>query len=409
MKRTHAQAAEDTTTIAVRRAEHGPDLVRMSREAVDRASTLKNMLEDSGSDYLIMPAAGGTDEGVRLVAAICEVDDGSTYPTDGIAIGTLVEGIAAANFMDAGGALQCLASALFGHMVGQDTGALRTMLGAIDDLKEKEGNASARDEPLFEPEHDDNIASSQPEAAASSANAALAPPVLGRSMSFALGSDDAIEAALKYAPVLVLSLLKDVSLAWRQWARRALCSRACATNGAGLATPARREDITDLNVEFLIGAGRSCDVVVAARLLPNLARLHGYGYVVDVAAVRGADLGNEEEEEEEEEEEDDEEEEQDDEAALVKLGGAALRTCITPAEGTVPRALLVAVVASLAQGTLADVPVQMLREESTGAELHLAHVGIDRLGAELLAMLLEKNQTLLRLTYVAARCFPKCQ
>ena len=91
MKRTHAQAAEDTTTIAVRRAEHGPDLVRMSREAVDRASTLKNMLEDSGSDYLIVPAAGGTDEGVRLVAAICEAGDGSTYPTDGIETGALVE------------------------------------------------------------------------------------------------------------------------------------------------------------------------------------------------------------------------------------------------------------------------------------------------------------------------------
>ena len=434
----------------------------MSREAVDRASTLKNMLEDSSSDYLIMPAAGGTDEGVRLVAAICEAGDGSTYPTDDIKTGALVEGIAAANYMDAGGALQCLASALFGHMDGQDTGALRALLGAIDDLKQETENASARDEPLFEPEHDDNItssqpeaaassanaalappalaaanfmdagnalrclasalfgymvgqvmsalramlraiddntASSQPEAAASSANAALAPPVLGRSMSFALGSDDAIEAALKYAPVSMLCMLKDVSLAWRQRARHALCSRACAMNGTGPTTPARREDITDLNVEFLIGAGRSCDVVAAARLLPGLARLHGYGYVVDVAAVRGAELrggqvsGSL----------------YDDEAVLVMLGGAALRTCITPAEGTVPRALLVAIIASLARGTVARVPVQMLREESTGAELDLRNKAIDWLGAALLALLLEKNQTLLELEYVAARCFPKCQ
>ena len=94
---------------------------------------------------------------------------------------------------------------------------------------------------------------------------------------------------------------------------------------------------------------------------------------------------------------------------MVKLGGATLRTSITPTEGTVPRALLVAVVASLAQGTVANVPVQDLREESTGAELDLKREGIDWLGAEVLALLLEKNQTLLRLTYVAERCFPKCQ
>ena len=133
MKRTHAQAVEDTTTIAVRRTEHGPDVMLMSREAVDRAATLKNMLEDSGSDYLIVSAAGGTDEGVRLVAAICEAGDGSTYPTDGIETGALVEGIVAANFMDAGGAFQCLASALFVHMVGHHTleHKQRAMLTAV--------------------------------------------------------------------------------------------------------------------------------------------------------------------------------------------------------------------------------------------------------------------------------------
>ena len=46
MKRTHAGAAEDTAKIAVRCAAHGPDLVNMSREAVDRATTFKNMTDE---------------------------------------------------------------------------------------------------------------------------------------------------------------------------------------------------------------------------------------------------------------------------------------------------------------------------------------------------------------------------
>ena len=48
----------------------------------------------------------------------------------------------------------------------------------------------------------------------------------------------------------------------------------------------RLDEITDLDVEQLIEAGRPRDAALAGRMLPGLARLHGYGFVVDVAAVR---------------------------------------------------------------------------------------------------------------------------
>ena len=54
----------------------------------------------------------------------------------------------------------------------------------------------------------------------------------------------------------------------------------------GQPAPALLELITDLDVELLDDAGRSWEVAAAGNLLPGLARLHGYGFVVDVAAVR---------------------------------------------------------------------------------------------------------------------------
>ena len=50
------------------------------------------------------------------------------------------------------------------------------------------------------------------------------------------------------------------------------------------------DSITDLDVECLNEAGRPWEVVVAGRQLAQLARLHGWGFVVDVQAVRQANL-----------------------------------------------------------------------------------------------------------------------
>ena len=59
------------------------------------------------------------------------------------------------------------------------------------------------------------------------------------------------------------------------------------------------DSITDLDVECLNEAGRPWEVVVAGRQLPQLARLHGCGFVVDVQAVREADPRAQEDDDEE--------------------------------------------------------------------------------------------------------------
>ena len=117
-----------------------------------------------------------------------------------------------------------------------------------------------------------------------------------------------------------LCRLKAVGVAWCARARRELCNRLCRRKGR--LEPADFASITDLDVERLQEAGRPWEAVVAGLQLPQLARLHGFGFVVDVQAVREANLGAEEE--------DDDDDEGDDEgdADDAPLGGAAPRSYI---------------------------------------------------------------------------------
>ena len=92
--------------------------------------------------------------------------------------------------------------------------------------------------------------------------------------------------------------------------------------------------------------------------LPQLARLHGFGFVVDVQAVRVANLGAEEDDDDD----DDGDEDSDDDGDDAPFGGAALRSCIE-GEGEPPNELLLAAVACAAPGTVRGVPVQELRED----------------------------------------------
>ena len=131
-------------------------------------------------------------------------------------------------------------------------------------------------------------------------------------------------------------------------------------------------------MECLIEAGRPWEVVVAGRQLPQLARLHGYGFVVDVPAVREADL--------EEEDED------------APLGGDTLRSCIQ-GEGDPPDELLLAAVACAASGTVRGVPVQQLREDDAIEELDLAHSGLGVTAARLLGLMLPAATSLRSLEY----------
>ena len=113
-----------------------------------------------------------------------------------------------------------------------------------------------------------------------------------------------------------------MSTAWCTHARRELCSRLCRYEGAS---------ITDVDVECLNDAGRPWEVVIAGRQLPQLARLRGFGFVVDVQAVREADLSARPNEYD------------------APLGGETLLSCIQ-GEGDPPDELLLAAVACAASG-----------------------------------------------------------
>ena len=156
-------------------------------------------------------------------------------------------------------------------------------------------------------------------------------------------------------------------------------------------------NITDVNVECLNEAGRLWEVVIAGRQLPQLARLRGFGFVVNLEEVRNADLGAEEENDE-----DDDGAAEDDNAPL---GGVALRSCIQ-GEGEPPHELLLAAVACAARGTVRGVPVQQLQEDDAVGSLNLDHSGLDSPGlsvisAELLGLMLPATTSVRTLRCVA--------
>ena len=188
-----------------------------------------------------------------------------------------------------------------------------------------------------------------------------------------LAAQDVLEAVLQEVDAAALCQLKAVSAAWCAHARRELCTRLCRYEGAS---------ITDLDVESLNDTGRPWEVVVAGRQLPQLARLRGFGFVVDVQAVREAGLGAEEDDDDEEE--DDHDEEGDDDGPL---GGVALRSCIQ-GMGDPPRELLLAAVACAASGRVRGVPVQELRENDAIGSLDLDDSGLGNISAALLVLML---------------------
>ena len=154
---------------------------------------------------------------------------------------------------------------------------------------------------------------------------------------------------------------------------------------------------TDLDVQQLIEAGRPWDAVAAGRMLPRLARLHGYGFEVDVAKVRAANLGVE----------------------AANLGGGflfgvdlfggtprfgggappppppslllgtakkALDTCIS-GEGEPPLELTIAAVACAGSGVICCIPVEQMREDAM-TELDLCKKGLRGAAVMLVAYLI---------------------
>ena len=228
------------------------------------------------------------------------------------------------------------------------------------------------------------------------------PPVQGHDWF----PDDLIAQVVKSTDTSALCDVKAVSKAWCSRARQELHTRVCSYVG---------EDIDGawnaLDVQGLRRAGLAHQVVAAGRELRNLAWLHGYGFWVDVPAVRLAlvsgpfrqcsatGLSS-----------------WDEDASLDSLstlwrgpGAAALRACFsTPTTallGRPPRKLLLATLAFAGSGTLLGIPVRHLRHlrdvdeseadyndafdfEGDHAELDLSDRTMNADGVKLLALLL---------------------
>ena len=98
------------------------------------------------------------------------------------------------------------------------------------------------------------------------------------------------------------------------------------------------------------------NAAIAGRMLPGLARLHGYGFVVDVANVRAATL------DEEDDEDNDENNDEGQEGFLLRgTAKAALESCIS-GDGEAPLKLTIAAVACAGSGVVCGIPVQHMRE-----------------------------------------------
>ena len=178
-------------------------------------------------------------------------------------------------------------------------------------------------------------------------------------------------ACLQRCDARTLRQLKAVSAGWQQRARRALWERLCSRQSS---RPQSLDDVEELDVEELQHVGLH-EAVAAVRSMPNLARLRGYGFRVELngpqgvrqAALSGADQGG-------------------------PLGGAALRSCIHEGEGEPPHELLLAAVACAARGWVNGVPVQQLREDDAIGSLNLnwtnARQPLGVIGAELLGLML---------------------
>ena len=194
-------------------------------------------------------------------------------------------------------------------------------------------------------------------------------------------------ACLQRCDARTLRQLKAVSAGWQQRARRVLWERLCFCQGS---RPQSLDDVEELDVEELQHVGLH-EAVEAVRSMPNLARLRGYGFRVELngpQGVRQAELSG-----------------MDRSGPLSgmdrsgPLGGAALRGCIHEGEGEPPRVLLLAALACAAPGEVLGVPVQQLREDDAIGSLNLRGLGDS--GVELLGLMLPAATSLRELRWAA--------
>ena len=356
-----AKKAKHEEQIRVR-ARDGEE-VTLSRDAARFMGTLKDLTDLATSEDGIYPMPTIMASTIQMM---CKLNDpGYTCPcSDEPSLFQLIQLIEDALYLDAPIALKHLQRAIASRLIGKRAPELYTFIGADGDSGSGEEHAPPNAEPAFVPE--DVVEAPQQPASFMLPPEPLQPP------SF---SADAMEAALCLVDVATLVELKGVTQSWRALAQRVLCSRLCRRDGQPV--PTRLDEITDLDVEQLIEAGRPGDAAVAGRMLPGLARLHGYGHVVDVAAVRAADL------------------ESHFSADVTLLHGAAkdaLNSCIS-GEGEVPLRLTIAAVACAGSGVICGIPVQQLREDGV-TELDLSNSGLHAPAALLVAYLIPATSVL---------------
>lgn len=336
-----APATEDVPSGSVRVRSLEGVLVLWSREAARRSGTLLDWLEMC-DDEAVFPATTIGTASLRLLASLCEVDDeGRSCVAHGHDLASapplralggdaaeLISLINASHFLDVPTVLRAAANVLAStHLEGKSAGELSRVLGVwrSDLITEARAasQAAALAEPAFQPDGEDAGIGAGEAGSGASETAALITALsseemtLGTAHGTALGgsawatfaNDDALQEALHAADDPTLCELKAVSATWRAHARRVLCARLSGAVPEGLLPapalpgmaasersshaeaptprplPSRYRDITDLDVERLWSLRRPWDAARAGRLLPNLRRLHGAGFVVDVAAV----------------------------------------------------------------------------------------------------------------------------
>ena len=359
-KRSRTDTINDDGSCAVRSVEG--ILLRWPLLAASRAGTLKDWIEDTGGEGTFGTVLSA--EALQTLLAACTHDgEEATSPIASLTFDKTIELLRAANFLSATDAMAAASQHLWGTLLaGKSVEELRSTLGAADDLSVEE-QAAALSEPVFTPPMESSVPPVPPAAGTSS---------LQRSLSTRM-DNDALASTLQSADALMLCHLKAVSCAWRTRARDELCRRA-ACRAAGQPAPASLDLIVDLDVELLQAADRMYDAVVAGQQLPSLAWLRGWGFAVDVHAVRQADLEEGAEEEEEEEE---------------KLSRVVTKLCsFTQGEGEPPLELLLAAVVCAASGEVLCIPVQQLREQGDLFELDLSEQFIVVIGFRLLGLLL---------------------
>jgi hypothetical protein len=353
------------------------ELVPWSRKAARCAGTINNLIEDAPNENDEYRAEVIAKKTLGMLAAMCEPDYVPSLAEVRVEeLFCLIEG---AFFLDATTALENLQRELAARLAGKSPEALCEVLNAAVDLPE-----GGRDAALAEPSFMPAGYGQEPAAKASGAPALQPQP----SMSGVPVNEDAKEVALGTVDVQTLCNLKGVNRTWGSIARCVLCSRLCQREGQ--AYPARLADITDLNVECLSGAGRVWDAATAGRQLTNLARLHGFGFEVDIAAVRAVDLH-------------DEDDDGDDDGRVIALA-EQLHDCFT-GEGEPPLELLLATVACAASGEVWGIPVRELREGDVAGDLDLSKRRFGPSGAQLLCLLLPGMASVLTLKYVTSRTY----